>query len=92
VRPRALVLYTRILENRKSLLTQSLQAAKKKYSEVGKKCWEMNNWLQKLEEELAGDELAGRGAIVKLGLPILAVERHCCVRCARGDLAINNPR
>ncbi|VDM41857.1 unnamed protein product [Toxocara canis] len=75
-KPRALFLFNKILEGRKNILSQTIKAAKKR----------------ELEEQLADDELAGRGHIINRGLPILGADQYQCVRCGRPDLSITDAR
>ncbi|VDN07095.1 unnamed protein product [Thelazia callipaeda] len=72
--PRALWLYNKILEGRKNILSQMLRAAKEK----------------QLREELAEDELNGRGQLVTRGLSILGAEQYKCTRCFKPDLRVTD--
>ncbi|VDN24046.1 unnamed protein product [Gongylonema pulchrum] len=52
------------------------------------------NILSQMEdkEQLAEDEIAGRGQLVNRGLPILGADQYRCTRCFRPDLSIADPR
>lgn len=47
---------------------------------------------QEMEEELAEDEVAGRGQLVNRGLPIFGADQYKCMRCGRPDLSIVDDR
>lgn len=43
-------------------------------------------------EEMAEDEVTGRGVILNHGLPILESDQYRCTRCGREDLNITDTR
>uniref|UniRef100_A0A915Q0R5 Dendritic cell-specific transmembrane protein-like domain-containing protein n=1 Tax=Setaria digitata TaxID=48799 RepID=A0A915Q0R5_9BILA len=74
IKPRTLWLYNQLLEGRKNILSQMVKATRKK----------------KFGEQLAEDEITGRGNLVNRGLPILGIDQYRCIRCFRPDLCITD--
>uniref|UniRef100_A0A0R3RFC4 DC_STAMP domain-containing protein n=1 Tax=Elaeophora elaphi TaxID=1147741 RepID=A0A0R3RFC4_9BILA len=73
-KPRTLWLYNQVLEGRKNILTQLINAAKEKG----------------LKDQLVEDEISGRGNLVNRGLTILDADQYRCTRCFRPDLSVTD--